>query len=272
MENSGWKPSNVEISPNCPRCGSSNTKFCYYNNYSLTQPRYFCKGCRRYWTRGGSLRNVPVGGGCRKNRRGNKNFRQSIDGLTFRNSPTDHHNPIGQCYEPRKNVNSPSSSSGVTEGSDIDLAQVYANFLHQKPDSGAGIENNIPDHQLQTVFDPSLENSSSLPEELCLTGCLNLPEQHSTKSNVGEGDNNQMYYSEFNSMQRLQKETMSDVELPPLPGEEAEASHDVMWSNSEEMMMNHDAFQITQEPPLLGPQVHDDADLLMGNWCPFDLP
>ncbi|KAL8162449.1 hypothetical protein V2J09_013938 [Rumex salicifolius] len=56
---------------NCPRCNSTNTKFCYYNNYSLTQPRYFCKTCRRYWTQGGSLRNVPVGGGSRKNKRSN---------------------------------------------------------------------------------------------------------------------------------------------------------------------------------------------------------
>ncbi|XWS32020.1 hypothetical protein CRYUN_Cryun23aG0125000 [Craigia yunnanensis] len=54
---------------NCPRCNSTNTKFCYYNNYSLTQPRYFCKTCRRYWTEGGSIRNVPVGGGSRKNKR-----------------------------------------------------------------------------------------------------------------------------------------------------------------------------------------------------------
>ncbi|CAM8876411.1 unnamed protein product [Rhodiola kirilowii] len=53
----------------CPRCNSTNTKFCYYNNYSLTQPRYFCKGCRRYWTEGGSLRNIPVGGGSRKHKR-----------------------------------------------------------------------------------------------------------------------------------------------------------------------------------------------------------
>eukprot|EP00249_Psilotum_nudum_P020434 c27702_g1_i2 orf=1696-2772(+) len=53
----------------CPRCDSVNTKFCYYNNYSLTQPRHFCKSCRRYWTKGGALRNVPVGGGCRKNKR-----------------------------------------------------------------------------------------------------------------------------------------------------------------------------------------------------------
>lgn len=53
----------------CPRCDSINTKFCYYNNYSLSQPRYFCKTCRRYWTQGGTLRNVPVGGGCRKTKR-----------------------------------------------------------------------------------------------------------------------------------------------------------------------------------------------------------
>ncbi|KAG4173054.1 hypothetical protein ERO13_A11G034200v2 [Gossypium hirsutum] len=53
----------------CPRCDSSNTKFCYYNNYNLSQPRYFCKNCRRYWTKGGVLRNVPVGGGCRKAKR-----------------------------------------------------------------------------------------------------------------------------------------------------------------------------------------------------------
>lgn len=53
----------------CPRCSSSNTKFCYYNNYNLSQPRHFCKACKRYWTRGGILRNVPVGGGCRKNKK-----------------------------------------------------------------------------------------------------------------------------------------------------------------------------------------------------------
>ncbi|XP_074568274.1 dof zinc finger protein DOF5.7-like [Curcuma longa] len=53
----------------CPRCDSPNTKFCYYNNYSLSQPRHFCKNCRRYWTEGGALREVPVGGGCRKNKK-----------------------------------------------------------------------------------------------------------------------------------------------------------------------------------------------------------
>ncbi|KAK9198806.1 hypothetical protein WN944_013992 [Citrus x changshan-huyou] len=56
----------------CPRCDSLNTKFCYYNNYNLSQPRHFCKNCRRYWTKGGVLRNVPVGGGCRKTKRSSK--------------------------------------------------------------------------------------------------------------------------------------------------------------------------------------------------------
>ncbi|XP_030457545.1 dof zinc finger protein DOF3.1-like [Syzygium oleosum] len=50
----------------CPRCDSTNTKFCYFNNYNLSQPRHFCKNCKRYWTKGGSLRNIPVGGGTRK--------------------------------------------------------------------------------------------------------------------------------------------------------------------------------------------------------------
>ncbi|CAN6334723.1 unnamed protein product [Urochloa humidicola] len=52
----------------CPRCASRDTKFCYYNNYNTAQPRHFCRACRRYWTLGGSLRNVPVGGSSRNKR------------------------------------------------------------------------------------------------------------------------------------------------------------------------------------------------------------
>ncbi|XP_050368619.1 dof zinc finger protein DOF2.4-like [Argentina anserina] len=56
----------------CPRCESTNTKFCYYNNYNKTQPRHFCRACKRHWTKGGTLRNVPVGGHGRKNKRTRK--------------------------------------------------------------------------------------------------------------------------------------------------------------------------------------------------------
>ncbi|XP_044504890.1 dof zinc finger protein DOF2.2-like isoform X2 [Mangifera indica] len=66
-----------EAALKCPRCDSTNTKFCYFNNYSLSQPRHFCKTCRRYWTRGGALRNVPVGGGCRRNRKNKSNNSKS---------------------------------------------------------------------------------------------------------------------------------------------------------------------------------------------------
>ncbi|RRT57041.1 hypothetical protein BHM03_00033099 [Ensete ventricosum] len=52
----------------CPRCKSLDTKFCYYNNYNVNQPRHFCKNCQRYWTAGGTMRNVPVGAGRRKSK------------------------------------------------------------------------------------------------------------------------------------------------------------------------------------------------------------
>lgn len=80
----------------CPRCESLNTKFCYYNNYNLSQPRHFCKSCRRYWTKGGVLRNVPVGGGCRK---------------TKRSKPKSSNNNPSSDAAVRKSSNSQNSSS-----------------------------------------------------------------------------------------------------------------------------------------------------------------
>ncbi|KNA24943.1 hypothetical protein SOVF_010770 [Spinacia oleracea] len=112
---SRWRAT-INPAPNCPRCASSNTKFCYYNNYSLSQPRFFCKGCRRYWTRGGSLRNVPVGGGCRKSRRSRstKGFTRALTGPHSDNDPSSN-----------------SSSSGSESGCpDIDMAAVFAKFLN----------------------------------------------------------------------------------------------------------------------------------------------
>jgi hypothetical protein len=44
------------------------TKFCYFNNYNVSQPRHFCRNCQRYWTAGGNIRNVPVGSGRRRNK------------------------------------------------------------------------------------------------------------------------------------------------------------------------------------------------------------
>ncbi|XP_058196753.1 dof zinc finger protein DOF3.2-like [Rhododendron vialii] len=76
----------------CPRCASTNTKFCYYNNYNKSQPRHFCKACKRHWTKGGTLRNVPVGGG-RKNKRqktSNATATTSTAATATTNPPTTH--------------------------------------------------------------------------------------------------------------------------------------------------------------------------------------
>ncbi|KMT19467.1 hypothetical protein BVRB_1g010940 [Beta vulgaris subsp. vulgaris] len=116
-----WSNAHIVPAPNCPRCASSNTKFCYYNNYSLSQPRYFCKGCRRYWTKGGSLRNVPVGGGCRKSRRSraSRGFSSTASGP----HSDDHLSP---------NSSSTGSESGCP---DIDMAAVFAKFLNPGHDN-----------------------------------------------------------------------------------------------------------------------------------------
>ncbi|XP_077230374.1 cyclic dof factor 2-like [Tasmannia lanceolata] len=69
----------------CPRCNSLDTKFCYYNNYNVNQPRHFCKNCQRYWTAGGTMRSVPVGAGRRKNKHSTSHYRHvvmSSDGIS----------------------------------------------------------------------------------------------------------------------------------------------------------------------------------------------
>lgn len=62
----------------CPRCHSLDTKFCYFNNYNVNQPRHFCKNCQRYWTAGGTMRNVPIGAGRRKNKHLISQYRQIV--------------------------------------------------------------------------------------------------------------------------------------------------------------------------------------------------
>ncbi|KAK9947160.1 hypothetical protein M0R45_012594 [Rubus argutus] len=73
----------------CPRCNSTVTKFCYYNNYNLAQPRHFCRSCRRYWTQGGALRDIPVGGGTRKSKaKRSRNHAAAAAGASSSTSPS----------------------------------------------------------------------------------------------------------------------------------------------------------------------------------------
>lgn len=82
----------------CPRCDSLDTKFCYYNNYNVNQPRHFCKNCQRYWTAGGTLRNVPVGAGRRKNKHSASHQRHVLpDIVAVRGDSVDSAHQIISC-------------------------------------------------------------------------------------------------------------------------------------------------------------------------------
>ncbi|CAL0309329.1 unnamed protein product [Lupinus luteus] len=102
-----------QVALTCPRCDSSKTKFCYYNNYSLSQPRHFCKACKRYWTRGGTIRNVPVGGGFRKNKRVKRptTTSSSIHSTSSPSAPSANSNPSSQ--QPQIHIGSTSTSNHI---------------------------------------------------------------------------------------------------------------------------------------------------------------
>ncbi|KAG7017504.1 Dof zinc finger protein DOF3.5, partial [Cucurbita argyrosperma subsp. argyrosperma] len=236
----GWKPM-VEISPNCPRCGSSNTKFCYYNNYSLTQPRYFCKGCRRYWTKGGSLRNVPIGGGCRRHRRPAKP-------LTLSPSPSNpkfHHTNGTSSLHHNHRLPDPDVSPV------IDLAVVYANFVNQKlttpgtipaestTSNAAGESGNLCEF--------SMQECGLGGNEYQIAGCFGLEE-----NSENQVDNIEL--------------AARELQLPPLPGEEMVGS----WTNP--MIMNHHHHHHLQPTrvEVFGMETQDPT-LVGGNWSPIDL-
>ncbi|CAH8345381.1 unnamed protein product [Eruca vesicaria subsp. sativa] len=82
----------------CPRCSSDNTKFCFYNNYSVSQPRYNCKNCRRFWTHGGALRDIPIGGRARKIKRTSID-QASVSQVVSVTQQVNHHQPSLHAQE-----------------------------------------------------------------------------------------------------------------------------------------------------------------------------
>lgn len=135
---------------NCPRCNSTNTKFCYYNNYNRTQPRHFCKACKRHWTKGGTLRNVPVGGG-RKNKRHKPSQSPAITTTTVNPS-------LSSLYQTMNNIHHLPSFL-----SHDDSALIYntESFMHHQPMkfsfSGSNSEVNRSLNNIATSFQ-KLEN------------------------------------------------------------------------------------------------------------------
>ncbi|KAI7751035.1 hypothetical protein M8C21_028434 [Ambrosia artemisiifolia] len=157
----------------CPRCDSNNTKFCYYNNYNLSQPRHYCKDCRRYWTKGGTLRNIPIGGGTRKIAKRSKHSIKGVS-LTTTTKTTSPEKPevepvvyrFGNNNIPvgpfgsllMEGVHSESSSFNVVRKSDEDVlirnpnvGEFGSNFLRLNDDSnGNGGSDQWPDLSIFT--------------------------------------------------------------------------------------------------------------------------
>ncbi|KAI6700554.1 hypothetical protein NL676_014878 [Syzygium grande] len=107
----------------CPRCNSMDTKFCYYNNYNVNQPRHFCKNCQRYWTAGGTMRNVPVGAGRRKNKNSASHYRHLAVPEALQSVRSDF--PNGVHHPPVK-----PNGTVLTFGSDTPLCESMASVLH----------------------------------------------------------------------------------------------------------------------------------------------
>ncbi|XP_042516591.1 dof zinc finger protein DOF5.4 [Macadamia integrifolia] len=130
----------------CPRCDSLNTKFCYYNNYNLSQPRHFCKSCRRYWTKGGVLRNVPVGGGCRKTKRSKS--KSNTETHKERKSTTSHSSSESSSLTATTNE---AASVPSTSSSAVATTAAVTTGLVNFPDSSLFVPHNPI---LNTDFEP----------------------------------------------------------------------------------------------------------------------
>ncbi|CAH8345419.1 unnamed protein product [Eruca vesicaria subsp. sativa] len=120
----------------CPRCNSDNTKFCYYNNYSVSQPRYKCKNCRRYWTHGGTLRNVPIGGSGRKIKRTMTDQPSISQVVSVENHQFNHHQPFLHDQETNGFVGSSAAAAAVRGNHFGSLLEFHGNMVTNVPPFG----------------------------------------------------------------------------------------------------------------------------------------
>lgn len=161
----------------CPRCHSSETKFCYFNNYNVNQPRHFCKNCRRYWTAGGTMRNIPVGAGRRKS----KHFTafqlhsasKSLDSQEPDVKMENFEEPVNETriFSFNDESTSVSSVTGVAgidmkvpylEEMDAAISDGFVNSLTVNRVSGSGFSNLMdPGLKIKAI---STENSQWIPE------------------------------------------------------------------------------------------------------------
>ncbi|KAM0952969.1 putative transcription factor C2C2-Dof family [Dioscorea sansibarensis] len=140
----------------CPRCSSIDTKFCYFNNYNVNQPRHFCRNCQRYWTAGGTMRNVPVGAGRRKSKNSSSHYKH----LNIVN-PSCQTIPIN------------SNATVLSFGSDTPLCESMASLSHLKNSSSE--TENAQEHSSSSSAETSLQASLTMRNSLGFP-CVNGPQ------------------------------------------------------------------------------------------------
>ncbi|KAH6830409.1 hypothetical protein C2S53_007575 [Perilla frutescens var. hirtella] len=167
----------------CPRCNSMDTKFCYFNNYNVNQPRHFCKNCQRYWTAGGTMRNVPVGAGRRKNKNSVSQFRHLTVPEALQGARVDLPNGINH---PALNPN----GTVLTFGTDSPLCESMASVLNivdkticsssrngfHKPEE---LEMSVSDRSKESGDDSSSRSSTTASSSKDEVGRNGLPEMMS---------------------------------------------------------------------------------------------
>ncbi|GKU97202.1 hypothetical protein SLEP1_g10373 [Rubroshorea leprosula] len=172
----------------CPRCNSMDTKFCYYNNYNVNQPRHFCKNCQRYWTAGGTMRNVPVGAGRRKNKNSVSHHRHVTVSEALQNARTDVPNGL---HHPALNPH----GRVLTFGSDTPLCESMASVL------------NLADKTMRNCA----RNGFHKPEE------LKIPVSYQGGENAGEHSNGSSVLASI-SKDEVGKARLQDQMVRPCQG------------------------------------------------------
>ncbi|XP_010528347.1 PREDICTED: cyclic dof factor 2 isoform X2 [Tarenaya hassleriana] len=141
----------------CPRCNSMDTKFCYYNNYNVNQPRHFCKNCQRYWTAGGTMRNVPVGAGRRKNKNSASHFNRHVS------------ISAEAMQKPRTELHHPNGTHLLTFGSDQLLCESMASGLNLADKAMLKTRNGFHEPaeglKIQIPYENNVNSSSNPPSE-----------------------------------------------------------------------------------------------------------
>ncbi|KAJ6951833.1 hypothetical protein D5086_033184 [Populus alba] len=230
----------------CPRCNSLDTKFCYFNNYNVNQPRHFCKNCQRYWTAGGTMRNVPIGAGRRKNKHLATQYHQilvSSDGMPIarmENSDSAGHQ-LSSSVESATTL-SPSTANGTVlkfgpEAPLCDSMETVLNLGDPKryvetssvnyqdngeepPSRGSSkaafivCENELPENIMQEQVDlPASSNNLSAPHSLL---CYSVP-SWVFPWNPSWNNDTSMAAAQYSSGQACMTNVPTQVQLCPTP-------------------------------------------------------